>query len=42
MDESEAEIIVETKSSDLCTGGAVGINLEPEMQSLKKYQRNYN
>lgn len=42
MDESEAEIIAETKSSDLCTGGAVGINLEPEMQSLKKYQQNYN
>lgn len=39
MDEAEAEILVELESSDLCIGDAVGISLEPEMQSLKKYQQ---
>lgn len=38
MAESEAEIPVELESSDLCSGDAVGISLEPEMQSLKKHQ----
>lgn len=42
MAESEAEILVELESSDLCIGDAVGISLEPEMQSLKKNQENEN
>lgn len=42
MDEAEAEILVDLESSDLCTGDAVGISLEPEMKSLKKYQQNEN
>lgn len=39
MAESEAEILVELEPNDLCIGDAVGISLEPEMQSLKKTSR---
>lgn len=42
MAESEAEILVELEPNDLCIGDAVGISLEPEMQSLKKKQENEN
>lgn len=38
MAEPEAETPVELESSDLCIGDAVGISLEPKMQSLKKNQ----
>lgn len=40
MAEPKAEILVELESSDVCIGNAVGISLEPEMQSLKKNQEN--
>lgn len=36
MDKPGAEILGELESSDLYIGDAVGISLEPEMQSLKK------
>lgn len=36
MDKPGTEILGEPESSDLCIGDAVGISLEPEMQSLKK------
>lgn len=39
MAESEAEILVELDSGDVCIGDAVGISLVPEMQSLKKISR---
>lgn len=42
MAESEAEILLELECSDVCIGDTVGISLEPEMQSLKKYQENEN
>lgn len=42
MDDSEAEILVELKYSGSCIGDAVGISLEPEIQSLKKYEQNEN
>lgn len=39
MAESEAEILVEPESSDVCIGDTVGISLEPEMQSLEHISR---
>jgi len=34
-----AEILVELESNELCIGDAVGISLEPEMQSLKNINK---